>query len=114
MNNSVKEMVDASSGGVLSIFIYDKTDGLIITGHNIDYEKSAIYHTMCLSFRDSVQNFRFSNGIKSYYIHLKDKKVVYSGILSDDFLFTVILDTNKIQLGYFKGFLLKKFLKLNK
>ncbi len=110
LNNSIKEIVKLANGGILSVFVYDKVDGLVITGHNIDYEKSAIYHSMCLGFRESVKNFNFANGINSYYILLKNKQVVYSGILSDDFLFTIILDTEKVQLGYFKGYLLKKFL----
>ena len=109
INNAVEQMVKQGKDGIESIFVYDKNDGLVITGHNIDYEKSAVYHDMCINFKNSTKNFNFSNGIKSYYILLKNKKVVYSGILSDEFLFTVILDTNKIQLGYFKGYLLKKF-----
>jgi hypothetical protein len=106
-------MVESSGEGVLSIFVYDKSDGLIISGHNIDYEKSAIYHSMYLAFRESATKFNFSSGIQDYYIHLKNKKIVYSGALSDEFLFTVIIDTEKVQLGYFKGVLLKKFLQAN-
>ena len=113
LNNSIKEIVKLAGGGILSVFVYDKTDGLVITGHNIDYEKSAVYHSMFLGFKNSVKNFNFAGGINSYYILLKNKKVVYSGILSDDFLFTIILDTEQIQLGYFKGYLLKKFMLAN-
>ena len=113
LNKSIKELFDNANGAIESFVVYNKSDGLVITGESIDYEKSAIYHSICLTTRNTSRNFKFSKGVQGYSILLKNKKMIYSSILSKDFLFTVILDLNQIQLGYFKGILLKKFLEEN-
>jgi len=113
LNKSIKDVVESSNGGVESFVIYNKTDGLVITGENINYEKSAIYHSIFLDTQATTQNFKFSKEVEGYYILLKNNKITYSSSLFEDFLFTVVLDLNKMQLGYFKGVLLKKFFEEN-
>lgn len=114
LNKSIKEVVDSSNGGVESFVVYNKTDGLVITGENINYEKSAIYHSIFLDTQATAKNFKFSKEVQGYYILLKNNKITYSSSISEDFLFTVVIDLNKMQLGYFKGVLLKKFFEENK
>ena len=109
LKKAIMDMVESSGGGILSVGVYSGDDDFIITGYNGDNMISSVSNDLFKAFSNNLRMFNFAKSLNNYAV-VFDDRVYYTGKLSDEFNFTVVIDTSKLQFGFFKTVLLKRFL----
>jgi len=111
LNQAILKMIEDSKEGIVSAGIYGSKDDLLIVGNNTSDGVTSVVNHLFKVFFEKLQMFDFSNSLDVSVLVFEDK-VFYTSKINDDFSLTTILDPKKIEIGHFKGVLLREFYKM--
>jgi len=110
LNEAISKMIKTSKGGVLSVGIYSSKDDLLIVGENTSDGATSVINNLFQIFFEKLKMFNFADTLEASVLVFEDQ-IFYTVSLNEELNITVILNPKKIELGFFKGILLKEFFK---